>query len=44
MSKKFNMVKKFYDGQHWSVFRVRNAVKCEWITSDEFERITGEKY
>lgn len=44
MSKKFSTVKSFYENKHWSISRVRNAVKCKWITSAEFEQITGEKY
>lgn len=47
MSKKFKLVKMFYDRgpvRGWSIKRVRNAVKCKWITADEFEIITGKNY
>jgi hypothetical protein len=50
VSKKFETVKKYYntikaDGTRmWSITAVRNAVAKGWITEDEFEEITGEKY
>lgn len=44
MSKKFATVKTFYDNKNWSISRVRNAVKCGWITESEFKMITGEDY
>ena len=44
MSKKYATVKNFYDNKNWSIARVRNAVKCGWITSAEFKEITGEAY
>lgn len=44
MSKKFKIVKDYYDKGFWSVERVRNAVIKEWITKEEFKEITGEDY
>lgn len=44
MSKHFELVKKYYDKGLWSIERVRNSVDKSWITEDEFEVITGEKY
>jgi hypothetical protein len=40
---KFDKVKSFYDGKLWSLAWVMNAVD-KWITADEFQEITGEKY
>lgn len=44
MSKKFKMVKRFYDGGMWTIEMVYNAVGKEWITAEEYEEITGDKY
>lgn len=44
-SKRFDTVNGFYNEEHtWPIERVRKAVACKWITADEFEEITGEKY
>lgn len=48
-SKNYDKVVKyyntFYNGKRmWDVDRVRNAVAKGWITTNEFEEITGEKY
>lgn len=43
MSKNFNKVKGYYADGLWSIDRVRAAVG-KWITSDEYQEITGEKY
>lgn len=47
-SKKFYDIKEWYDTGKWSKQAVRNAVtepvSNPWITSDEYEEITGEKY
>lgn len=47
-SKHFEEVKRFYDTGKWSKKRVYNAVtnpkSNPWITADEYEEITGEKY
>lgn len=44
MSKKYELVKRYYDQGLWSRARVRNAVVKEWITAEEYELITGEVY
>ena len=44
MSKKYEMVKDFYDRRLWNITRVKNAVVKEWITAEEYEEITGEPY
>ena len=43
MSKKYETVKGFYEAKLWSLSWVINAVD-RWITADEFQEITGEKY
>ena len=43
-SKKYDLVKDYYDQGFWSIKKVRNAVKCGWITPEEFEEISGEQY
>ena len=43
-SPKFETVKKYYDSGLWSQKAVRNAVKKNWITAEEFEEITGVPY
>lgn len=43
-SKKYDMVKKYYDEGLWNITRVRNAVVKGWITAEEFEEITGIPY
>jgi hypothetical protein len=44
MSKKFKLVKEFYDEGLWNIVRVRNAVIKKWITEEEFKQITGEEF
>lgn len=44
MSKKFNLVKKYYEQGLWSKKRVRDAVLKGWITAEEYKEITGEEY
>ncbi len=44
MSRMYNKVKSYYDKGLWSISRVHNAVIKKWITAEEFELITGEKY
>lgn len=44
MSKKYNLVKKYYEQGLWSKRRVHDAVKKSWITADEYKEITGEEY
>lgn len=47
-SKNFEKVKRFYDKGLWSKERVYDAVTNPegnaWITPEEYEEITGEKY
>ena len=43
-SKNYSKVKKYYDKKLWDKSRVTKAVKKKWITAEEYEKITGEKY
>lgn len=43
-SAKFDNVMTYYKRKFWSVDQVRNAVKKNWITAEEFQEITGETY
>lgn len=43
-SEKFELVKSYYDSGLWKKKAVKNAVKKNWITADEYEEITGEVY
>ena len=43
-SKKYDLVKKYYDDGFWSVKKVRNAVIKGWITEEEYTEITGEEF
>ena len=43
-SKKFEMVKEFYQLRFWSLRMTRNAVVKSWITAEEFKEITGKDY
>lgn len=44
MSKRFTLVKKYFDNGFWTLEMVRNAVVKGWITAAEFAEITGEEY
>jgi len=44
MSKKYELVKNYYDNGLWNLTRVRNAVIKGWITEEEFKEITGQSY
>ena len=44
MSKKYNLVKRYYDNGLWNKAMVHNAVVKGWITAAEYEEITGEVY
>lgn len=44
MSKYYSIVKKNYDNGFWSIDKVRDAVVRGWITSEEYEEITGKYY
>ncbi|MBQ6318184.1 MAG: XkdX family protein [Lachnospiraceae bacterium] len=47
-SKNFEKVKKYYDEGLWDKDKVRNMVtnpkSNPWITTEEYEEITGEPY
>lgn len=43
-SKKFDVVRQYYDTGLWKINRVRDAVVKGWITEEEYEGITGERY
>lgn len=43
MSKNYDKVKDFYDAGLWSLEMVRNSVG-RWITENEYQTITGQKY
>lgn len=43
-SARFETVRGFYERGTWTLARVEKAVMCSWITAEEFEEITGEKY
>ena len=43
-SKKYDLVKSYYDDGLWSLKKVRNAVVKGWITEEEFTEITGMPY
>lgn len=43
-SKRYDLVKGYYDAGEWKIKAVRNAVKRGWITAEEFYEITGEVY
>lgn len=48
-SKNFEKVKRYYNtykangSRLWNITMVRNAVVKGWITTEEYEDITGEK-
>lgn len=42
-SKKFILVKKYYDTGLWNLNMIRNAVH-RWITKNEYTEITGLEY
>jgi len=44
MSEKYELVKGHYDAGEWKKKAVKNAVKCNWITAEEYKLITGEDY
>lgn len=43
-SEKYELVKSYYDDGFWKKKAVKNAVKKNWITAEEYEEITDEKY
>lgn len=43
-SKKYGIVKKYFDKGLWNANAVRNAVIKSWITAEEYEMIVSESY
>ena len=43
-SKKYALVKKYYDKGLWTAVAVGNAVVKGWIIAEEYEMIVGEHY
>lgn len=43
-SEKYDLVEKYYKTRLWNEQQTRNAVKKGWITAEEFEEITGDRY
>lgn len=43
-SNNYDKVKSYYAMKMWLEPRVRNAVKMNWISKDEFKTITGKDY
>lgn len=43
-SKKYALIKRYYDEGLWSAARVRAVVEHCWITQEEYEEITGQPY
>ena len=43
-SEKYELVKGYYDSGEWKKKAVRNAVKRNWITAEEYYEITDEVY
>ena len=43
-SKKYALVKKYYDKGLWTELAIRNAVVKQWITAAEYGEITGKLY
>lgn len=43
-SEKYDKVKSWFVLKMWDETRVRNAVKMNWITEEEFEEIVGKAY
>ena len=41
-SKNYGKVKRYYNLGMWNEVRVRNAVKKNWITEEEFKEITDK--
>ena len=43
-SEKYELVKAYYNSGEWKKKAVKNAVKREWITAEEYKEITGDDY
>lgn len=44
MSAWFNRIKRFYDGGLWTKEQVKDGVRTNTITEDEYEQIVGEPF
>jgi len=44
MSRRYELVKQYYDAGLWNKKRIRDAVIKGWVTADEHKQITGEEY
>ena len=44
VSKRYDLIKQYYNAGLWNKKRVRDAVIKGWITADEYKEITGEGY
>lgn len=44
MSTMANRIKRFYDNNLWTIDQVRDAVKTNAITLEEYKNITNEDY
>ena len=43
-SKKYELIKNYYDSGLWDINRVRAVTEHGWITAEEFEEITGQPF
>lgn len=43
-SEHYDKIKRYYALKMWNESRVRNAVRRNWITEEEFTEITGKAY
>lgn len=43
-SNNYEKVKRYYHTKMWNESRVKDAVKKNWITEEEFKEITGKDY
>lgn len=44
MSKKYKVIKRYYESGWWDKTMVANAVEKGLITAEEYQLITGEPY
>ena len=44
MSRRYELVKRYYDAGLWGKNWVRDAVIKGWVTIAEYQLITGEEY
>lgn len=41
---KYELVERYYGSGIWDERKVKDAVRRGWISVEEYERLTGEKY